>query len=181
MPVHAASIGRTFLLLLVAPAIGGAASLQADFNSRILAAQNREREALGERPLEWDSNLAQSAQVWADYLARTGAFEHSPDRPDTPEGENLWAGTSGAYAPEQMVGLWLSEKNEFKRGVFPDNSRTGDVEDVGHYTQVIWAGTNRVGCALARGKAEDFLVCRYAQAGNVVGENPLDQRQIAIR
>ena len=72
-----------------------------------------------------------------------------------------------------MVGLWTAEKRDYKPGVFPNNSRSGDVEDVGHYTQLIWSNTGAVGCALARGQDEDFLVCRYSQAGNVLGERPI--------
>jgi hypothetical protein len=79
----------------------------------------------------------------------------------------------GYYQPEAMVGLWVSEKSDFKPGVFPNNSRAGDVEKVGHYTQLIWAQTRQVGCALERGREEDFLVCRYSAAGNVMGERPI--------
>jgi len=71
-----------------------------------------------------------------------------------------------------MVGLWVAEKRDFKPGVFPANSRTGDVEAVGHYTQLVWRRSSAVGCALAHGRAEDFLVCRYSTAGNVVGQLP---------
>jgi hypothetical protein len=72
-----------------------------------------------------------------------------------------------------MVGLWIAEKGHFKPGVFPDNSRTGDVRDVSHYTQVIWARTNEVGCAIASNMREDILVCRYKQPGNVLMQRPI--------
>ena len=51
--------------------------------------------------------------------------------------------------------------------MFPDNSTTGKVEDVGHYTQVIWRATSEVGCAEATSADEDILVCRYTEAGNI--------------
>ena len=154
--------------------VGGLAPRQ-NFDERLLAAHNRERDAIGAAPLKWDPKLARSAQSWASYLAETGKFEHSPDGPwyAEPEGENLWAGTVGYYQPEAMVGLWAAEKRNYKAGVFPNNSRTGQVENVGHYTQVIWSNTGAVGCALARGRTEDFLVCRYSRAGNVLGERPI--------
>ena len=165
---------QLFFLTAATPLLIGALGQRDDFQGRLLAAQNRARSAVSVPPLRWDPELAQSARGWADYLARTGKFQHSPDDPNAPpEGENLWAGTSGAYGPEAMIDLWASERRNFKPGVFPDNSRTGDVEDVGHYTQLIWARTNAVGCALAQGRTEDILVCRYKQAGNVVGQNPV--------
>ena len=71
-----------------------------------------------------------------------------------------------------MVGLWVAEKSDYRPGVFPNNSRSGDVEKVGHYTQVIWRTSHRVGCATALGREEEFLVCRYSDAGNVMGQRP---------
>ena len=154
--------------------VGGLAPRQ-NFDERLLAAHNRERDTMGAEPLTWDPVLARSAREWARHLARTGKFEHSPDSPwyAEPEGENLWAGSVGYYQPESMVGLWTAEKQYYKAGVFPNNSRTGQVENVGHYTQVIWSRTGAVGCALERGRNEEVLVCRYSQAGNVLGERPI--------
>jgi hypothetical protein len=152
----------------------GALGPRQNFDQRLLAAHNRERSAIGVPALEWSPALAGDARLWARELAATGKFEHSPDEPGSvPQGENLWAGTVGYYQPEAMVALWVSEKRDYKPGVFPNNSRAGDVEKVGHYTQLIWAQTRQVGCALERGRDEDFLVCRYSAAGNVIGERPI--------
>jgi hypothetical protein len=68
-----------------------------------------------------------------------------------------------------MVGGWASERKVYQPGVFPIVSRTGKWEDVGHYTQIIWPTTQRVGCALATNARSDYLVCRYWPAGNVNG------------
>jgi hypothetical protein len=89
-----------------------------------------------------------------------------------PQGENLWLGTESHFSPEEMVGTWIEEKSHFKPGIFPDNSRTGDLDDVGHYTQLMWRGTERVGCAIRANGEYDILVCRYSAAGNVIGERP---------
>ena len=168
-------VAAVIALASASPMLVGGVGPRQNFDERLLAAQNRERDAIGAAPLSWDPVLARSARDWARYLARTGKFEHSPDSPwwSGPEGENLWAGTVNYYQPEAMVGLWASEKRAYKAGVFPNNSRTSRVEDVGHYTQLIWDKTGAVGCALERGRNEDFLVCRYTQAGNVLGERPI--------
>jgi uncharacterized protein YkwD len=142
------------------------------FDQQVLAAHNRERLGLGLIPLSWNSALAQSAKRWADHLASTGRFEHAPENRVAPQGENLWAGTKGYFSPERMVNAWIREKKNFRPGTFPDNSTTGRVEDVGHYTQVVWRATTQVGCAEARSRNEDILVCRYAEAGNYRDEVP---------
>ncbi|MBB3693413.1 CAP domain-containing protein [Sphingomonas sp. BK580] len=158
--------------LLAAPLLSGAASFSQTFDARVLAAHNHERASVGLAPLRWNRELVQSAQRWADYLASTGRFEHAPERRYDPEGENLWAGTRGYFTPEAMVNGWIREKRYFRPGVFPYNSVTGRVDDVGHYTQLMWRDTDEVGCAVARGGAEDVLVCRYKNAGNYLGERP---------
>ena len=167
-------VAAATMLALTTPLLAGATGRLTSLDSRLLAAHNRERDAAGIPALEWDARLAADAAEWGERLAESGAFDHAPvdeDDPD-PQGENLWAGTSGAFTPEAMVGLWVEEKKHFRPGRFPDNSRTGRLEDVGHYTQLMWRASDRVGCALARGEEEEVLVCRYRTAGNVEGERP---------
>jgi hypothetical protein len=159
-------------VILAAPLLMGAIDMRTSIDERILIAHNRERLALGLEPLTWNPALVESAQRWADYLAATGRFEHSPENRRDPEGENLWAGTKGYFAPEAMVDAWIREKQFFRPGVFPNNSTTGRVEDVGHYTQLVWRATSEVGCAQSASAREDILVCRYSEAGNYLGERP---------
>jgi len=167
-------IAATLALALASPFAQGATDLQANTEARLLAGHNSERSALGIAPLKWDNALAQDAARWAQHLVQVGYLVHSEDAPGDPdpEGENLWAGTRGYYAPDAMVGLWVAERDNYKAGVFPNNSATGDLEDVGHYTQLTWRSSKAVGCAIARGREDDFLVCRYSEGGNVIGERP---------
>ena len=160
-------------LLLGSPLLVGGTAKRADFDQRVLAAHNQVRASVGVPALSWNKDLAADARIWAKELAATGRFEHSPDEPgQDPQGENLWAGTPRAFSPEAMVGLWTAEKRDYRPGIFPNNSRSGDVENVGHYTQMIWRESRQVGCATAVGRDEEFLVCRYSSAGNVYGQRP---------
>ena len=162
------------LLVAMMTCLTGMQGRTTDFENRILASHNRERVALGLPKLQWNTSLAQRAQNWADHLAVTGKFEHSPVAPgQLPEGENIWGGTEGAFSPEDMVGLWISEKSDFVQGVFPANSKTGRVQDVSHYTQLVWRGTGTVGCAMSRNGEDEIMVCRYSKPGNVRGMDPL--------
>ncbi|TVV71969.1 CAP domain-containing protein [Sphingomonas solaris] len=158
------------LLLACLPIVTGSLGHRTDFEARILAAHNRERAALGIPPLRWNEDLANGAKDWSDHLALTGGFAHSPNEPGQDlEGENIWGGTPKAFSPEAMVTYWIAEKRYFRDGVFPRNSRTGNVADVSHYTQVMWRSTRQVGCSLSNGRREEILVCRYSDPGNIIG------------
>jgi hypothetical protein len=139
------------------------------FPARIIAAHNSERALVGAPALLWDNDLGTAAATYAQQMAFTGRFEHSDRKARRGIGENLWMGTHGAYTVESMVGAWASEKRMFFPGIFPNNSRTGNWMAVGHYTQMIWPNTTRVGCALASTPRTDYLVCRYSPAGNIDG------------
>jgi hypothetical protein len=157
------------LLCAVGPAAAGPADLAAQMPDRILAAHNKVRTEAGVPTLVWDRALGDAAANYAVYLALTNSFQHSDQshRPNT--GENLWMGTRGAFSFEAMVDGWSAERRDFVPGVFPAVSRDGAWEKVGHYTQMVWPATTRVGCAVASNATSDFLVCRYSPAGNVMG------------
>jgi Cysteine-rich secretory protein family len=167
-------LSRAALVILLAGSAAAAPARAATpfasgFPSKIVAAHNAERARMGMPPLAWDDTLGLGAAAYAQQMAFTGMFQHSNRQARRGVGENLWMGTHGAFSVEAMVGGWASEKRYFLAGVFPNNSRTGNWEDVGHYTQMIWPTTTRVGCAIASTARVDYLVCRYASAGNMDG------------
>lgn len=166
------SMARLAGLASCAALLVGATVPGPSFQERMLTSHNHERAAVGVAPLAWSPHLQASAQRWANYLAATGKFQHAPDSEVDPQGENLWAGTRNYFNPEDMVSAWAREKRYFRQGTFPANSTTGRVEDVGHYTQLVWRETAEVGCARAVGAQEEVLVCRYANPGNYIGEKP---------
>ena len=140
----------------------------ADVAARILAAHNAERAAVGHRPLVWDGALAASAASYGPVLARLGRLVHSPRDGRPGQRENLAMAMRGTMSPEQLVGLWTDEKRLLQPGLFPNVSRTGNWNDVAHYTQMVWPTTTRVGCAIHRAKW-DYLICRYSPPGNIDG------------
>jgi hypothetical protein len=155
---------------------------QSDFAARVLARHNGERASVGMKPLAWDATLVADAARWARHLAATGTFDHAPDDPNAaPQGENLWMGTARAYSFEDMVDGWIDEKQFYRPGLFPNVTTTRDWTDVGHYTQLIWHNTTHVGCALATGRGNDVLVCRYSPAGNWDGESPTGRKLPALK
>lgn len=142
----------------------------ANMAQRLLAIHNRARREAAAAPLAWDAGLAAAAASYGPALAARGSLAHSAHATRPGQGENLWMGTRGAYSIEEMAGGWAAEKSLFRPGIFPNVSRNGKWSDVAHYTQMIWRGTTRVGCAIHKSRDWDFLICRYAPAGNVVGQ-----------
>ena len=128
------------------------------------------RARVGLPPLAWNDDLAAAARDHAAMLARTGALRHAEQSPAEAQGENLWAGTRGAYAYREMVAAWAEEAANFVNAPTPRFSRSGQWQDAGHYAQIIWRDTREVGCAIASDPREDYLVCRYRPAGNVMGQ-----------
>jgi len=115
-----------------------------------------------------DSSLNAAAQSYAEKLASQGTLVHSSNG----DGENL--GITCDNQPEKQTTSWYNENKyyDYYNGV----SATGDA--TGHFTQVVWKGSTRLGVGKARGWAYikgkwwdncDFIVARYSPAGNVQG------------
>ncbi|MEO9471632.1 CAP domain-containing protein [Parasphingorhabdus sp.] len=134
----------------------------------MLTAHNQARAEVGAAPVVLDEDLNRQAKAYAEVLIANGRFEHSPGSARPNQGENLWAGTAGFFSFQQMVDGWINEKADFVPGIFPNVNRNGAV--VGHYTQIIWSSTTRIGCGIASDSRRDVLVCRYNPPGNVIGQ-----------
>jgi hypothetical protein len=161
-----------WLALAVALLMPSAASamLPREIQARLLAVHNRARSEVAVPPMHWDDRLARDAEQWARHLAQINALVHwgSQGEPDNHEGENLWMGSRGYFPVERMVGTWAEEKTRFLRARHWED----DFQNVGHYTQMVWRSSTRVGCAIASNAQNDFLVCRYSPQGNYLGQRP---------
>ena len=137
-----------------------------DINA-ITAHHNKVRADVGVEPLQWSTELAANAQQWAEQLAISGCqMKHrSPNR----YGENLFQGTFGAYVAVDAAKAWETEKKDYDGGVLTE-SNWGRA---GHYTQIVWHQTTRLGCGQAICKSTLIVACNYEPAGNVIGRSPL--------
>jgi hypothetical protein len=120
--------------------------------------------------LVWDEELANNAQSWADTIAKNGALKHSSGRVHIGENTARRTFKTGIDSTPLLLGQWLEEKKYFKKGNYPNISTSGNVHDVGHYSQMIWAKTTRLGCGIARNGGRDYLVCQYGESGNRSGK-----------
>lgn len=154
-----------FATVLLIPMFGQE-SISPDVKKRLLDRHNMYRAVQGAPDLVWDDDLADKAQEWADVIAKKDVLMHSSFE----YGENIYVATY-TPSPEEVVDLWADEQ-KFYNGEKITNS---NFSLVGHYTQIIWSSTTKVGCAEAISKkGNHYWVCEYDPAGNYQGEKPVE-------
>jgi uncharacterized protein YkwD len=154
---------RPALLVLFLAISLATSSAQSLISADTLAAHNTVRVRLNITPLTWSDKLADRAQQWADHLLATKQFAH---RPDSPYGENLFAIVGAPASPARVVDDWAAESKDY------DYASNKCRKVCGHYTQIVWASTKAVGCAVARDSRREVWVCDYDPPGNWIGHRP---------
>ncbi|HTV24560.1 MAG TPA: CAP domain-containing protein [Polyangiaceae bacterium] len=152
----------------------------------VTAAHNETREALGLPDLTWSPEIAEFAQQWADNLAdeQCGSIAHRDQRQ---YGENIAMSGStregDVFSPEDAVAGWVAEVACWDFGTINGTERCDaqcatdlSSNGCGHYTQVVWRNTQRVGCGYATCFSAPFnfqvWVCNYDPPGNFIGQAP---------
>jgi uncharacterized protein YkwD len=120
-----------------------------------LSAHNIFRQQHGSPKLVWDDKLASYAQRYADKCR----FAHS----GSPYGENLAAGYPTVTAG---VEIWYAERKHYSY------QKPGFSMQTGHFTQLVWKGSTKLGCGYAscngkNGTPGNYLVCEYSPRGNI--------------
>jgi hypothetical protein len=141
------------------------ATAPTDWQTQILERHNFYRAQHCAPALVWDDEIAKSAQSWSDGCV----FTHDGVA-GTGFGENLAGGFPGENGGAP-VDMWYNEVQQY------DFAAPGFSTATGHFTQLVWRGTTRVGCGLTRCPGSIFgwpaefgealmYSCRYAPAGN---------------
>ncbi|XP_061164438.1 peptidase inhibitor 16-like [Saccostrea echinata] len=131
--------------------------------------------------MKWSSALATVAEnyakkcIWAHNGARTSETQALTSDFNY-VGENLYVTSQSAANPDAVVQSWDNEKNDY---TYSSKACSGVC---GHYTQVVWANSEYVGCAshtcsTFTGLSSAFnggtiVVCNYGPGGNVNNLHP---------
>jgi len=129
-------------------------------------------------PVSWDPILADSAfhYLSACQSADMKLVDHNANRTSDYAalggsgyvGENIYATTSSNVVPADAVTAWMSEASKF-------DYTTDNITDAGHYTQVVWRDSVRIGCAIVNCpnlQFNDSVLCDYAPGGNNINQKP---------
>ncbi|XP_037642409.1 cysteine-rich secretory protein LCCL domain-containing 1-like [Sebastes umbrosus] len=130
----------------------------------------------------WDYELERSAEHWA----HTCRWEHGPSHMLTQIGQNLGAHWGRDRPPTFHVQAWYDEVRHYTYPYSQECNPHCPLRCSGpvctHYTQLVWATSNRIGCAInvcynmnvwgmIWTKAV-YLVCNYSPPGNWWGHAP---------
>ncbi len=150
---------------------------------QILSAHNRVRSRYRLQPLTWSDSLAHFSSQWANHLRQTNGckMRHRPHSGQykTDYGENLfWASplrwSDGrveiqAVESARVVNEWASEAKFYRY----QSNRCQAGQQCGHFTQIIWKDTRKVGCAMSICPDKSQVwVCSYDPPGNWQGQRP---------
>jgi pathogenesis-related protein 1 len=134
---------------------------------------NKVRKEVNVDPLEWSVELAAYAQEWADFLANKNscriAHRVMLGKNTKMAGENVFMGMGMSFNALYASKTWYREKKNYD----PADSPNSGFQNTGHYTQMVWRKTVKVGIGIAVCKSgATIIVANYDPAGNFIGEKP---------
>ena len=76
-------------------------------------------------------------------------------------GENLYCGPLSSNIGTSAVDMWYEEVEDY------DFNNPGWKSGIGHFTQVVWKGSEKLGCGVGCGSNNYcYVTCNYYPAGN---------------
>ncbi|KAG8052219.1 hypothetical protein GUJ93_ZPchr0001g31569 [Zizania palustris] len=128
---------------------------------------NAARAAVGVGPVTWDASVQAFAENYAKQRMGDCSLIHSTNRNNL--GENIFGGSGSSWTAADAVRLWVGEKSYYNYAT--NSCSQGKV--CGHYTQVVWRASTRIGCArVVCNNNRVFITCNYKPAGNIIGQKP---------
>ncbi len=105
--------------------------------------------------------MTEFATQHAKVMASTGSFSHTSGNilHSKNYGENIFM-SSPPRSCSDAVQAWYDEIKSY------DFNNPGFSSSTGHFTQVVWKSSERLGC----GHANGYISCNYSPAGNMQGD-----------
>ncbi|KAJ5553969.1 PR-1-like protein [Penicillium frequentans] len=139
------------------------------YSDKVLYTHNVHRANHSAPNLGWDQSLADAAHVWAF----TCQFRYNTDMLPDGYGQNLAGSAPTASLAQHISEFWYDDELRNFDPYYGQATPGGDLSTYGHFTQVLWKDTTKVGCATVdcRGSALGmwYTVCNYFPRGNVLG------------
>ncbi len=132
--------------------------------------QNNYRNLHHSPPLKYDQNITNIAQKYANYLAKNNLFEHGMlyDNNGNRLGQNLMAIWNAKKNNSEIIKIAV--KNWYKENVYYNYNNPGFSQQTGHFTQVVWKSTQKIGFGIAKNGQRTVVVANYYPAGNVLNQ-----------
>ncbi|KAH9417082.1 hypothetical protein DERP_013197 [Dermatophagoides pteronyssinus] len=141
------------------------------FTEECVQIHNKYRSKHGSKPVKSSVELEKIAAKRADKLAKMDKLIHLPQDPNQHFGENLYMIYGSLSNCQIVTKAWYDEFQDFNY----DFQNPQYTSNTGHATQVIWAGTQEIGCSQRKfydqsNRPHQYTVCMYNPPGNMIGD-----------
>ena len=119
-------------------------------------------------PLVLNRELCEISTKYAQKICNASSLEHSDNKYKGDYiGENLyWASGMRNLTGKDPVQDWYDEIKDYNFSTH--KAKNSGV--VGHFTQVVWKGSEQLGIGFATKGREIYVVANYYPAGNYIGQ-----------
>ena len=115
-------------------------------------------------PLTLNKELSKIAQAYAQRLCSKRCFEHSTNKyRGNNLGENLYRCSNKVATGQIATTAWYDE-------IKTHNFKKDFQHASGHFSQLVWKGSQEVGFGLAFKGNDYYVVANYYPAGNIIGD-----------
>ncbi|CAD0056673.1 unnamed protein product, partial [Aureobasidium pullulans] len=147
------------------------------YQQRVVDHHNVHRANHSAPALTWDTDLANTAAK----IAATCVYAHSMDVNGGGYGQNIAAGVEANNVSAVITELFYNGEVGYFNNLYGQaNPDMTNFEKWGHFSQLVWKGTTKVGCAtqycsgglanVGQYVSPHFTVCNYGSPGNYAGE-----------
>lgn len=159
-------MNKTILLISLLIAINAVTLDLETIRSEMLTRHNYYRAQHQVNDLTRVAAIEAIAQNYSNYLASINSLSHSSNYYlGSKLGENLYYGPKYSTIGINTVDAWYEEVINY------DFNNPGYKSGIGHFTQVVWKGSQQLGCGIGcNSNNYCFVTCNYYPGGNILSQ-----------